>query len=172
MSETIGTAPTDAMKTKQSTAHRAGSLDDVDRRILEILQTDGRLSGTDIGRAVHLSQPAVSARIQRLERAGAIKGYRAVVDPASIGLNIHAIVRVRTPHARIAEALEVFEKLREVTTAYRLTGEDCFLLDVHAADAGRLEEVVDAVGRLGPVVTSLVLRDYLHKSLPAATEGT
>ena len=136
------------------------SLDPIDREILAILQTDGRLSGAEIGRKVNLSQPAVSARIQRLERSGVITGYQAVVDPARIGLNIHAAVRVRTMHARIPEALELFAGLPEVTATYRLTGEDCFLLDVHTPDAGRLEQVVDAIGRLGPVSTSLVLRNY------------
>jgi Lrp/AsnC family leucine-responsive transcriptional regulator len=141
------------------------ALDQVDREILAILQTNGRLSGADIGRKVNLSQPAVSARIQRLERSGVITGYRAVIDPARVGLNIHAVVRVRTTHARIPDALELFATLDEVTTTYRLTGDDCFLLDVHTADAGRLEQVVDAIGRLGPVTTSLVLREYPVKPL-------
>lgn len=114
---------------------------------------------------MNLSQPAVSARIQRLERSGVITGYRAVVDPARVGLNIHAVVRVRTSHARIPDALELFATLDEVTATYRLTGEDCFLLDVHTPDAGRLEQVVDAIGRLGPVTTSLVLREYPVKPL-------
>jgi Lrp/AsnC family leucine-responsive transcriptional regulator len=126
------------------------SLDEIDREILAILQVNGRLSGADIGRKVNLSQPAVSARIQRLER---------------VGLNIHAVVRVRTSHARIPEALELFAGLDEVTATYRLTGDDCFLLDVHTTDAGRLEQVVDAIGRLGPVTTSLVLREYPAKPL-------
>jgi DNA-binding Lrp family transcriptional regulator len=56
-------------------------LDEIDREILAILQANGRLSGADIGRKVNLSQPAVSARIQRLERSGVITGYHAVVDP-------------------------------------------------------------------------------------------
>lgn len=140
-------------------------LDDIDREILAILQANGRLSGADIGRKVNLSQPAVSARIQRLERSGVITGYRAVVDPTRIGLNIHAVVRVRTTHARIPDALELFATLEEVTATYRLTGDDCFLLDVHTPDAGRLEQVVDAIGRLGPVTTSLVLRKYPVKPL-------
>ena len=143
-----------------------GSLDSIDRAILAILQVDGRLSGADIGRKVGLSQPAVSARIQRLERSGVITGYRAVVDPERIGLNIHAVVRLRTSHARIGAALDLFKELPEVVRTYRLTGDDCFLLDVHTTDAGRLEQVVDSIGRLGSVSTSLVLREYPDKPLP------
>ncbi|MGW6282587.1 Lrp/AsnC family transcriptional regulator [Kribbella sp. NPDC055071] len=141
-------------------------LDEIDRLILTILQEDGRMSGADIGRRVNLSQPAVSARIQRLERAGVIKGYTALIDPTLVGLNIHAIVRLRTTQPRIPEALELFDKLDEVTATFRLTGEDCFLLDVHARDAAALEQVVDTIGRLGPVSTSLVLHDYPTKPLP------
>ena len=156
------------MNRRQMSEPTTNPLDEIDREILAILQTDGRLSGADIGRKVNLSQPAVSARIQRLERSGVITGYRAVVDPARIGLNIHAVVRVRTTHARIPEALELFAALHEVTATYRLTGEDCFLLDVHTTDAGRLEQVVDAIGRLGPVATSLVLRNYPVKPLASS----
>lgn len=140
-------------------------LDEIDRAILGILQSDGRLGVTEIGRRVNLSQPAVSARIRRLEQTGVITGYRAVVDPSRLGLNIQAVVRLRTTHARIAACLEHFSQVPEITGVRRLTGEDCFLLDVHAADAGRLEGVVDAIARFGPVTTSLVLRTYESKAI-------
>lgn len=141
------------------------SFDSVDRRILAILQTEGRLGLTEIGRRVNLSQPAVSARVKRLEKSGVISGYRAVVDPARLGLNIHAVVRLRTTHARVAACLDHFAALPEVVTVHRLTGEDCFLIDVYAATAQRLETVVDSIARFGPVTTSLVLRTYETKAV-------
>ncbi len=151
---------------KQPAPDRTDPLDDIDRKILTILQQDGRLSGADIGRQVNLSQPAVSARIQRLERQGVIKGYTAVVDPTQVGLTIHAVIRLRTTHARIPEALALFRDLPELTAAYRLTGEDCFLLHIHTPDTATLQRVVDKVGRLGPASTSLVLDAYQPKPLP------
>lgn len=150
------------------TARTSDSLDATDRAILAILQRDGRMGVTEIGRMVNLSQPAVSARIRRLEQLGVITGYRAVVDPVRLGLNLHAVVRLRTTHARIAACLEHFEQVPEITEVRRLTGEDCFLIDVHAADAGRLEAVVDAVARFGPVTTSVVLRTYQSKAIAPA----
>lgn len=140
-------------------------LDPTDLAILALLQADGRLGVTEIGRRVNLSQPAVSARIKRLEQTGVITGYRAVVDPSRLGLNIQAVVRLRTTHARIAACLEHFGQVAEITGVRRLTGEDCFLIDVHAADARRLESVVDAIARFGPVTTSLVLRTYESKAI-------
>lgn len=141
------------------------SLDAVDRRIIDLLQRDGRLTGAEVGRRVGLSQPAASARIARLERVGVIAGYRAVVDAAAVGLNIRAVVRLRTTHAQLAAALELASQMVEVTSTLRITGEDCLLLDIHCVDAGRLERVVDSLARFGPVTTSLVLREYARHPL-------
>ncbi|GHF07918.1 AsnC family transcriptional regulator [Amycolatopsis deserti] len=142
------------------------SLDEIDRAILELLQADGRLSGAEVGRRVGLSQPAAAARIQRLEKSGVILGYRAVVDPAAVGLNIHAVVRLRTTHAQLAKALALAERIPDVVSTVRVTGEDCLLFDVHCTHAERLEQVVDSLARFGPVTTSLVLRSYPPKPLP------
>jgi Lrp/AsnC family leucine-responsive transcriptional regulator len=151
------------------------SLDTVDQAIVAILQTEGRLGVTEIGRRISLSQPTVSARIKRLEQSGVITGYRAVVDPSRLGLNIHAVIRLRASHARITASLDHFAQLPEVTNVYRLTGDDCFLIDVHASGAQRLETIVDSIARFGPVTTSLVLRTYETKPItphrPAAETG-
>lgn len=107
----------------------------------------------------------MSARINRLEQAGIITGYRAVIDPSRLGLNIHAVVRLRTTHARITAALNHFAQLPEIINVYRLTGEDCFLVDIHAGNAERLEAIIDSIARFGPVTTSLVLRTYAPKPI-------
>ncbi|MER7176112.1 Lrp/AsnC family transcriptional regulator [Streptomyces mesophilus] len=143
------------------------SLDRTDREILALLQNEGRLSGAEVGRRVGLSQPAASARILRLEKSGVITGYRAVVDPVALGLNIHAIVRLRTSHAQLARALDLAARTEEITSTARVTGEDCLIFDVHCPQAGRLEEVVDSLARFGPVTTSLVLRTYPAKPMTA-----
>ncbi|WP_256334252.1 MULTISPECIES: Lrp/AsnC family transcriptional regulator [unclassified Microbacterium] len=97
-----------------------------------------------------------------------IAGYRAVVDAAAVGLNIRAVVRLRTTHAHLASALELASQTVEVTSTLRVTGEDCLLLDIHCVDAGRLERIVDSLARFGPVTTSLVLREYApHPLVPS-----
>ncbi|MFJ8022322.1 Lrp/AsnC family transcriptional regulator [Streptomyces sp. NPDC096311] len=148
------------------------SLDRIDRDILALLQAEGRLTGAEVGRRVGLSQPAASARIQRLEKNGVITGYRADVDPAALGLNIHAIIRLRTTHAQLSRALDVASRIPEVVSTLRVTGEDCLIFDVRCPQAGRLEEVVDALARYGPATTSLVLRAYPPKPLTDATSTT
>lgn len=142
------------------------SFDEVDRSLIRILQRDGRATLSDLGTHVHLSAPSVAARLRKLEAAGVIRGYAAIVDPGRLGYPIHAVIRLRTTHSQIPAALETFQELTEIQLIYRLTGEDCFLLDVHASSAERLEELVDTIGYLGPVSTSLVLREYPAKPLP------
>ncbi|XHM65162.1 Lrp/AsnC family transcriptional regulator [Streptomyces nigra] len=148
------------------------SLDRIDRDILALLQTEGRLTGAEVGRRVGLSQPAASARIQRLEKNGVITGYRATVDPVALGLNIHALIRLRTTHAQLPRALDFASHTPEIASTLRVTGEDCLIFDVYCPQAGRLEEVVDALARYGPVATSLVLRAYPQKPLTEATSMT
>ncbi|MGW2650154.1 Lrp/AsnC family transcriptional regulator [Streptomyces sp. NPDC001393] len=145
------------------------SLDQIDRDILVLLQTEGRLTGAEVGRRVGLSQPAAAARIQRLEKSGVISGYRAVVNPAALGLNIHAVIRLRTTHAQLSRALDFAARTPEVASTLRVTGEDCLIFDVHCPQAERLEELVDALAHYGPVTTSLVLRAYPPKPLTDAT---
>lgn len=143
-------------------------LDPTDLAIIEILQDDGRINITELGRRVGLSQPAVSERVKRLEERAIITGYKAVVDLTSLGLGTMAIVRLRTTHEHIAACLKQFAKMPEVIEVLRLTGEDCFFLKVIVPSPAALENIVDALGRYGGVTTSVVLRSEPPKSVGRA----
>ena len=82
-------------------------LDPINRRLLEELQADARLSMAELGRRINLSAPAVADRVQRLERAGIISGYRALVDPKAIGFPIGVIVRIRPATSRLHQIPEL-----------------------------------------------------------------
>ncbi|NBN65021.1 Lrp/AsnC family transcriptional regulator [Pannonibacter tanglangensis] len=143
-------------------------LDPTDLAILDILQVDARISVSELGRRVGLSQPATSERMKRLEDRGVISGYAARVNPAALGLDMMAVVRLRTTHDRIAECLSRFQQLPQVLEVLRLTGEDCFLLKVLVPTPSALETLVDDIGRFGPVTTSLVLRSEPLKPVSRA----
>jgi Lrp/AsnC family leucine-responsive transcriptional regulator len=70
-------------------------LDHHDHRILAELQADARLTMAELGRRVHLSQPAVTERVRKLEEGGVIRGYRAIVDGGQLGYAIRAVIRSR-----------------------------------------------------------------------------
>ena len=121
-------------------------LDKTDRKILAILQGDGRASNQDVADAVSLSPSPCLRRIKRLEEAGVIRQYVALLDPVQIGLGLLAYVNVRlekhkeaagtrrasnSPHADFAEAVEAWP---EVVACYAMTGEMDYLLRVHVED--------------------------------------
>ena len=112
-------------------------IDETDRRILQLLQTDASLSVDDISAAVHLSRNACWRRIKALEQAGVIRARVALVDPAKVGVPLMAMVLIRT-NAHDAQWMDQFQTalraLPEVVGAYRMTGDLDYVLRVRVAD--------------------------------------
>lgn len=133
-------------------------LDPTDMLIVEIMQADGRISVSELGRKVGLSQPAASERLKRLEERGIIEGYGARVNAAALGLGMMAVIRLRTTHEHIRACLKQFSEMPQIVEVLRLTGEDCFVLKVLVPSPSELEIIVDSIARYGAVTTSLVLR--------------
>lgn len=132
------------------------ALDAYDTRILAELQADARLTLAELGRRVHLSQPAVSERVRKLEAAGVITGYRAAIDPAALGYGIRALVRVgRCEHARM---LRLIDEQPEIAKAWNITGEDSWLFEVVVVDVAHLDQVVTRLSELSETSTSIILK--------------
>jgi len=134
-------------------------LDDIDWAILEHLQGEGRVGFRELGRRVGLSAPAVTARVRRLEAAGVISGYRAVVDPQHLGLPVLAFVRVSS--AGGVEADEEFvreaSRLPEIREVHRVTGAETYLLRVLVTSVQDLERILRPLWRFGDTVTGVVM---------------
>jgi Lrp/AsnC family transcriptional regulator, leucine-responsive regulatory protein len=131
-------------------------LDGTDRRIIGELSANGRITFAELGRRVSLSSPAVAERVQRLERAGVITGYRAEIDPRAIGYPLTAIVRVRPAPGRLPRIPELAETIPEVGECHRITGEDCFYLTLHLRSIDELSGVLDQFLVYGQTTTSIV----------------
>ena len=130
-------------------------LDAHDGRILAELQRDARITMAELGRRVHLSQPAVTERVRKLEMSGFVKGYRAIVDYQRLGYGIRAIVRVgRVEYARVVKLIEATP---EVVNAFNVTGEDSWILEIAVIDVEHLDAVVTKFCMLGETSTSIVL---------------
>lgn len=144
-------------------------LDKLDCRILELLQQNARTSNTEIGKRVGLSQPAVTARIQKLEEDGIIEGYAARINPRRAGLEISALIRLKTTHDKIESCLRLFAATPAIIEADRITGEDCFIVRATVAAMHQLEAIIDSLAAFGAVSTSIVLASYPSK--PVALEA-
>ena len=131
-------------------------LDNYDTRILAELQGDARLSLAELGRRVHLSQPAVAERVRKLEAANVITGYRATVNLAALGYGIRAVVRVgRADYARM---LALIAQIPEVVNAFNVTGEDSWVLEIAVTDVAHLDAVVSQLCLLAETSTSIILK--------------
>src|SRR6266571_7514319 len=131
-------------------------LDDVDRKILGELTREGRVSLAELGRRVNLSSPAVAERVQRLERAGVITGYRAELDPRMLGYQLTAIVRIKPAPGQLAKIPELALDIHQVSECHRITGEDCFYLKVYLHSIDELSGLLDRFLVYGETTTSLV----------------
>ena len=143
-------------RTRDAVAFEAKLLDDVNLRILQELQENGRLGMAELGRRVSMSPPAVAERVQRLERAGIIAGYRAEIDPRALGFPVSAIVRIRPAPGQLQRIPEVARETREVAECYRITGEDCYLMRLHLRAIDDLEDVLDLFTPYGQTTTSII----------------
>jgi Lrp/AsnC family leucine-responsive transcriptional regulator len=143
-------------RSRDATAYEANLLDSVNLRLLSELQADGRITLAQLGRRVGLSAPAVAERVQRLERAGVIRGYHAELDPRALGFPVAAIVRIRPSPGRLQRIPEIARETPEVAECYRITGEDCYLLRIQLRSIDDLEEVLDRFTPFGLTTTSIV----------------
>jgi Lrp/AsnC family leucine-responsive transcriptional regulator len=118
-------------------------LDAIDRKILAVLQADGRISLADLATRVALSPSPCLRRIRRLERAGIIARYVAVLDQAKVGLPVSVFVSIKLESQRV-EALERFKKAiakwPEVLECYLMTGPRDYLLRIVVADLAAYEQ--------------------------------
>jgi Lrp/AsnC family transcriptional regulator, leucine-responsive regulatory protein len=149
-------------------------LDFVGWQILGELQENGRISYSELGRRVGLSTPAVAERVRRMEEAGIISGYRAVVNPASVGLSLTAIIQVSPDGGRYDRTISLVKSLPEVLTCDRVTGTDAIIMKVALSSIAHLEALVDKLMPYGDVSASVVLSSVVeHRVLgpPPALEA-
>ncbi len=145
-------------------------LDAIDRRILEILREDGRASHAHVAKDVGLSAPAVGERIRKLEHAGVIEGYRAVLAPEALGLKITAFVAVAPkPGTRVPDLVTRLLELREVEALHSVAGTYSYLAKVRAASPEALDVFLDSLMMMEGVErteTTMVLRTSTERSAP------
>ena len=112
-------------------------LDDIDRRILRVLQKQGRMSNAELSEQVHLSASACHRRVQRLESEGLIRGYVALLDARKMGMPTTVFVEI-TLSAQADEVLEAFEKavsrIPDVLECHLMAGSADYILKVVAED--------------------------------------
>ena len=139
-------------------------IDDIDAKILDLLQADGRLKRNQIAEEVGLSLPSVSDRMRKLEERGIITGYHAVLDRKRIQMDITAFIRVMVDRSRyFTEFVDRAMELEEVQEVHSITGEGSHIIRVCTRNTASLERLLSKI-QAWPGVhgtsTSIVLTSF------------
>ena len=126
-------------------------LDKIDKQILSILQTDGRISWQMLGDRVHLSANAVAERVRRMTRAGVIRGFKAEVNQAALGRTLEAVIDARMPHTQGFD--DAVMKRDDVLWAAHVTGESDVTLAVACDGTAGLDAFLRWLQREGATET-------------------
>lgn len=150
-------------------------MDAIDHRILERLTVNGRISWAELGKEVGLTAPSVADRVQKLERAGVITGYTALLSAEALGQELAAFVAVTVERPELCPPfLEAVREMAEVLECHHVAGEDSYLLKVRTRSTRSLERLIsDGLKRLPGVVrtrTTIVLstsKEAVNPALPS-----
>jgi DNA-binding Lrp family transcriptional regulator len=152
-------------------------MDAIDRKILAELQAEGRLTVTELAQRVALSVAPCHRRLRELERTGAIRGYRAVIDPAAVGLGFEVLVQVtmdREDASTIIEFERGLAQIPQIRHAERLFGDPDYLIRVATPDLGAYQALRDeqlatlpGVQRLtSTIVMKRIVDDQPYPTMP------
>lgn len=143
-------------------------MDATDRKILAVLQVDGRLTLTDLADRVNLSISRCQRRVRELETNGAIRGYRAIIDPAAVGLGFEVLVFGTVLHPEsVTEIDAALEAIPQVVEARRLFGDPDYLIRVVTSDLADYQQLYDTVLSKIPGIQRLSSTIVLKHSVPA-----
>jgi len=151
----------DSLATDKGRKPSDAEIDNVDRKLLELLAEDVRRPYAELGRKVGLSAPSVHARVRKLERRGIIRRHTIETDADQLGYHVAALVSVLQQPGFHWERLEsMFREMSAVEAAYSVTGEETYVLLVRVGTSADLEELLRKINSLEGVArtrTSLIL---------------
>ena len=142
------------------------SLDDTDRRILTLLQQDGRMAIKLLAEQIGLSSPATSERLRRLEERGVIRGFGMDVEPRALGYSMQALVRIRPMPGKLQAVQKLIESIPEFGECDKVTGEDCFIGRLYLRSIEHLDHILDRITNIAETSTAIVKSQPVRRRLP------
>ena len=143
-------------------------MDETDYQILHILQRDARITMKELAEQINMSAPAATERVRRLEDAGVIQSYRAVVDPIALSLNISAVFLVEVPMQKRRDFYEIVDCCAEIVQAnYVVSGGKEAVLFVNCRDVSHLMSLQHDLFDIGNC-TSYIINHKPFKDEPVS----
>ena len=127
-----------------------------DRKIISILQKDGRITMKHLGELINMSTPSTIDRVRRLEEAGVIKGYAAVVDYIALGYDMHIYIFVEVNQNKRPGLLEYIAKNKLIAGAHGVAGSKDMVLDVYCRTS-EFNKLVDELRSFGETASNMIM---------------
>ena len=144
-------------------------LDNIDKNIIEILQINARTPVKEIAKEVFLSSPAVSARIDHLEKSGVITGYYAQLNPEFLGYHIKAFINLEVEPFQKKEFYPFIQDIPNVIECNCVTGEYSMLIEVGFQSTVELDHFINVLQKFGRTKTLIVFSTSVeHRNLPVS----
>ncbi len=137
-------------------------VDEIDLKLLAVLEKNARLSFADLGRAINLSPSATRGRLQKMENVGLIKKYTIQLDYKLLGYDVEAFILVKIFHGKLKSFLNVIKDFPEVIEAHRITGNLNVHLKIVVKNQLHLQKVIDQLLFYGDTNTFLILSQIEH----------
>lgn len=141
-------------------------LDDIDRRMVEVLVEDARVSLKELAQRVGLSSPSASERLKRLEERGVIRGFTVDVDPVALGYTLQAIVRIRPLPGKLHVVQDLIRQIPQFSECDKVTGDDCFVGRLHIRSIDELDTILDRIADKAETSSSIVKAQPVKRRLP------
>jgi len=141
-------------------------LDDLDKKLLDILVKDSRTSLKELAQQVGLSSPSVSERLRRLEERGVIRAFTVEIDPEALGFPLQAIVRVRPLPGKLHIVQQLIEEIPEFGECDKVTGDDCFVARLYVRSMGELDKLLDRIADKAETSTAIIKAQPIRRRPP------
>lgn len=141
-------------------------LDEQDKKLLEILVRDSRISLKDLAQQIGLSSPSVSERLRRLEERGVIRAFTIEIDPQALGFSLQAIVRIRPLPGKLHIVQKMIEEIPEFGECDKVTGDDCFVARLFVRSIGELDHLLDRIADKAETSTAIIKAQPIRRRPP------
>ncbi|MER8433507.1 Lrp/AsnC family transcriptional regulator [Mesorhizobium caraganae] len=141
-------------------------LDELDRKLLDILVKDSRTSLKDLAQQVGLSSPSVSERLRRLEERGVIRAFTVEIDPEALGYPLQAIVRIRPLPGKLHIVQQLIEEIPEFGECDKVTGDDCFVARLYVRSMSELDKLLDRIADKAETSTAIIKAQPIRRRPP------
>jgi len=141
-------------------------IDAIDRELIAVLASDGRIAVSELAKRVGLSAPSTAERMRRLETQGVIRGFTVDIDPRALGYTLQAIVRVQPLPGQLHLVEEAIRRIPEFVECDKVTGDDCFVCRLYLRSIEHLDDILGKVTERAATSTAIVKATPIERRLP------